>query len=391
MFKFLIKILLLILSTYNLVKFFLSNLAEKKTVIFYYFPVNAYSKNIIEINQKIRPNKNFKSYFVYNNKSAKQIKHIKNSFFLDFELLRFIPLKKIFLKKVDIFISSYVNYIFPPNSINIYICHDIADAPMVNKNLEKKIFISLNKYNYIFLSSDLVVKYYKKKFSEYIGKKINPTFVNTGYLKLDNVIRELKKEKSSKKKILIAPTSSFMMREFNLSNNLVEIINNLLKLKHPIIYRPHPIDLTNRGNKRLVRLIKDKFSKNNNFEIDLSTSYLNSYANAKLLLTDFSGTAYTFAYSTLKPVIFFSHNEKKLQNSKNSNLYYFKDRKHIGEICDDKSKLKLIINKMEQTKTFYSKKIYSIRKKRIKYLNKSLDSTSNEIIGLRKKYFSLQI
>ena len=262
---------------------------------------------------------------------------------------------------------------------------------MVNKNIEKKIFISLNKYNYIFLSSDLVVKYYKKKFSQYIGKKMNPTLVNTGYLKLDNVIRELKKEKSLKKKILIAPTSSLMMKEFNLSNNLVEIINSLLKLKQPIIYRPHPIDLTNRGNKKLIRLIKDKFSKDNNFEIDLSTSYLNSYASAKLLITDFSGTAYTFAYSTLKPVIFFSHNEKKLLNSKNSNLYYFKDRKHIGEICDNKSQLKLIINKMEKTKLFYKKKIYSIRKKRIKYLFKSLDSTSNEIIGLREKYFSLQI
>lgn len=391
MLNFFIKILLLVLSIYNLIKFFLSNLAEKKIVIFYYFPVNAYSKNIIEINQKIKSNKNFKSYFVYNNKSAKQIKHIKNSFFLDFELLRFIPLKKILLKKVDIFISSYVNYVFPPNSINIYICHDIADAPMVNKNIEKKIFISLNKYNYIFLSSDLVVKYYRKKFSQYIGKKINATLVNTGYLKLDNVIRELKKKRSLKKKILIAPTSSFMMKEFNLSNNLVEIINDLLKLKQPIIYRPHPIDLTNRGNKRLVSLIENKFSKDDNFEIDLSTSYLNSYASAKLLITDFSGTAYTFAYSTLKPVIFFSLNEKKLLNSKNSNLYYFKDRKHIGEICDNKSQLKLIINKMEQTKSSYSKKIYSIRKKRIKYLYKSLDSTSNEIIGLREKYFSLQI
>ena len=163
MLNFFIKILLLVLSIYNLIKFFLSNLAEKKIVIFYYFPVNAYSKNIIDINQKIKSNKNFKSYFVYNNKSAKQIKHIKNSFFLDFELLRFIPLKKILLKKVDIFISSYVNYVFPPNSINIYICHDIADAPMVNKNIEKKIFISLNKYNYIFLSSDLVVKYYRNR------------------------------------------------------------------------------------------------------------------------------------------------------------------------------------------------------------------------------------
>ena len=52
---------------------------------------------------------------------------------------------------------------FSSNSTNIYICHDIADAPMVNRIL-KKIFLSLNKYDYICLSSEFVVKYYKENF-----------------------------------------------------------------------------------------------------------------------------------------------------------------------------------------------------------------------------------
>ena len=125
-----------------------------------------------------------------------------------------------------------------------------------------------------------------------------------------------------------------------------------------------------------------------NFEIDLSSSYLKSYASAKLLITDFSGTAYTFAYSTLSPVIFFSKNEKKLLRNKNNDLYYFKDRKYVGEICNNVSQLSSIINNMNKKKFFYSKRIQLIRKERIKYLNKSLNKTSKVIIDLKDKYFN---
>jgi len=78
--------------------------------------------------------------------------------------------------------------------LNIYICHDIYDSPMVKKVIEKKLFLSLAKLHYIFLSSSNVVNYFTNKFVEFGHnlKKI-PLLVDTGYLKLDNVIKELKK------------------------------------------------------------------------------------------------------------------------------------------------------------------------------------------------------
>ena len=380
--KFFQKIPLFFFTLINVIKFYFLNIIEKKKIIFFYFPVKAYSENILEINDKIKNSKKFKTYFVYNINSATQIKKCENSFFLDFDFVKYIPLKKVFLKKIDIFISSYVNYVFPPNSKNIYICHDIADAPMVNKNIEKRIFLSLNKYDYICLSSELVIKYYKKKFLSYLGSDIKPKLVNTGYLKLDNVIKKLRKYKSKKQKILIAPTYSLMMNDYNMSKDLIKIIDYLLKLNERVIYRPHPIDLTARGNSKLINLIKDNLEKKKNFEIDLSSSYLKSYSDAKLLITDFSGTAYTFSYSTLKPTIFFSKNEKKLLKSNNKNLSYFRDRKNIGEICLDLKRLKGIIFKIEKNDYFYSKKISILRKKRIKHLNNSLNKTSELILNL---------
>ena len=382
MINFFKKIPLFFLTIINIIKFYILNIFEKKNIIFFYFPVKAYSENIIEVKSKIEKSNKFKSYLVYNKNSAALIKRNYDSFFLDFDFIKYIPFNKIFLKKINIFVSSYVNYVFPPNSKNIYICHDIADAPMVNKSIEKKIFLSLNKYDYICLSSEFVVKYYKKKFSNYLDYNFKPKLINTGYLKLDNVVKKLKKYRSKKNKILVAPTFSLMMSKYNMTKSLFEIIDHLLKLNEKIIYRPHPIDLTNKGNLKLVDTIKDKFKKDSNFELDLSSSYLKSYSEAKLLITDFSGTAYTFSYSTLKHAIFFSKNEKSLIKSTNIKLTYFKDRKKIGEICSNKKKLKGLILKIDKNNFFYSKKIDVLRKKRIKHFNKALNKTSELILNL---------
>lgn len=380
--KFFQKIPLFFLTILNITKFYFVSIFEKKKIVFFYFPVKAYSENIIEIKSEIEKNNKYKSYLVYNNNSANQIKNNDDSFFLDFDFVKYIPFNKIFLKNINVFITSYVNYVFPPNSTNIYICHDIADAPMVNRNIEKKIFLSLNKYDYICLSSEFVVKYYKRKFFDYLGFNFKPKLINTGYLKLDNVIKKLKKYRLKKTKILIAPTFSLMMNKYNMAKCLFETIEYLLKLGEKVIYRPHPIDLTKKGNIKLVDLVKSKFKKNSNFELDLSSSYLRSYSEAKILITDFSGTAYTFSYSTLKPVIFISKNEKNLLKSNNSKLTYFRDRKKIGEICSNTKKLKKLIFKMKKNNFFYSKKIDVLRRKRIKHFNNALNKTSELILSL---------
>ena len=85
---------------------------------------------------------------VYNSSSINEIKNHSNSF-LDFDLIKYIPFANFFLKDIKIFLSSYIVYVYPPKSKNIYISHDIYDTPMVNKNLERKI-ARINKLDYIF-------------------------------------------------------------------------------------------------------------------------------------------------------------------------------------------------------------------------------------------------
>ena len=66
------------------------------------------------------------------------------------------------------------------------------------------------------------------------------------------------------------------------------------------------MDLTKKGDITIVKKITNKYQEFKNFKLDISSSYLESYAKSNVLITDFSGTAYTYAFSKNSPVIFFS-------------------------------------------------------------------------------------
>jgi hypothetical protein len=65
-------------------------------------------------------------------------------------------------------------------------------------------------------------------------------------------------------------------------------------------------------------------------------------------------------------------------------LAYFKDRLQIGHISKDVARLTKLINKSNLVNKKMKNKIFSLRKKRIKYLDKSLKKTSDEILEILK-------
>jgi len=381
-----IKIIALIKTILSLIRIFLKIKNNNNKTIFFYFPVKAYYQNIIDISERLKKNKKLNLFLIYNNSSLEILKNNKNSYFLDINYLKFIPFSNFFLKRVNLFISTHVNYVFLPNSKNIYICHDIADSPMVNANQEKKIFSSLAKLHYIFLSSLNVVEYFKNKFLQF-SHSVNdiPELINTGYLKLDKVMKELKKINNKKNYILLAPTFSGQMKNYNISSKLNIIIDNILISGEKIIFRPHPLDLTLKGNLKNIKKIVEKYEDNSNFFYDDSHSYIDSYSRAKMLITDFSGTAYTFTYSTLRPVIFFSKNENKFAKTKISDLFYYKDRTSVGLVSQNVNQLLNSISKINKRKNYNKNKIFNLRKKRIKYVKVSLEQTIKQILKICNK------
>ena len=119
--------------------------------------------------------------------------------------------------------------------------------------------------------------------------------------------------------------------------------------------------------------MKKKYENNSRFIFDGSKNYLKTYSNSRFLITDLSGTAYTYSFLTNNPVIFFSNYEKKLRINGYGNLNYFKDRKKIGFVVTSvHSILKIILAKNLNTNI-------NINREKLK---------SFFLVGLAKKRFN---
>ena len=351
---------------------------KKLKIIFFYFPVRTYQDNILELVNEIKKDKNIEVILGYNLGSSNEIKSYEKAFFINLGYLKFI-------KFIDIFLSSYVVYDFP-NSLNkIYINHDIYDTPMVNFEKEKNLIDTLNRCNYIFLSSDIAISALQKKINHYtknenVNKK--PTLINTGYLKLDHVYEKLKSNKFDEDSVLLAPTLSSMLKDYNLDEFLDPIIKEILNnTDYKIIYRPHPVDKIDNQKSLTINNIYKKYRHNKKFILDSNISYLDSYKKSKILITDFSGTAYTYAFSKLRPIIFFSKNENELIKSNFSDLFFFKDRLNVGRIVQNIDNLNEEIYSISNQIEFYESKILLLRSERIKFFRNSIEQN---IINLKE-------
>ena len=282
------------------------------------------------------------------------------------------------LYNIDIFFSLNVCEKFPIKSKNIYMHHDISTAPLVEKKKEKQLFERLIKYNYIFISGQKSKRMFDNLFIKYNtdnNKKI-PKIFCVGYYKLDYLVKKFKKIKGFSKQIVIAPSDFRHIKEITILNDLNEIINKLLlKTNYKIIFRPYP----NNRDSKLIKSIKKKFEKDRNFSLDMSDDYFKIYSKSLCLITDISGTAYTYAFATEKPVIFYSPDEKLLKKNKFLSFYYFIDRNKIGITLTKFNQIKKKLIYFQKQKLIYKKRIISLRNQRIKYFNKSLMRTKKII------------
>ena len=140
--------------------FFKINKSSKKIIVFY-FNIKTFHRNILKLIKKINDNNNEVLVF-YNHKTQLDIKDFKNSFFVDLNLIKFLPFSNAPLDKINFFILSYLSYVYPRNSKNIFISHDIYDAPMVDQEIERKYILAFEKIDYIFSSSEILNNFFKK-------------------------------------------------------------------------------------------------------------------------------------------------------------------------------------------------------------------------------------
>jgi hypothetical protein len=330
------------------------NLIYKKKTIFFYHP----SKNLTNITKAVFDNflKQFNNeyHIIYGHQSFK-INKQKNYFFVNEQ---FLPL----IRNINLFLSSYICNYFTKDSLRIYIHHDIYDTPVANNKILYQIKKRLNRYDHFFLPNKTSIKFFKK----ILTKKSKNHFHDIGYIKLD-ALRKRKKGKKNNS-IIIAPTNIHSFPEFSIQNNLEEIIDYLIsKTNYKIILRPHPTNI----NEIFYKNLENKFKINKRFFFDISSDYFNSYIKSDFLITDISGTAYTYSFLTNNPIIYNGKKKSILKRLKYNELDYFKDLSNIGFELKQINNLSELIYDIKKNKLKISKKIFLLRKRRFKNLDNS--------------------
>lgn len=258
-----------------------------------------------------------------------------------------------FMDFVDVFVCATLMDCLPKNSKKIIFNHDIHDSPA--DNIEFSLSL-IKRFDYFFLPSKSAAQFHVSllsKFKDSLPSNESQLFsfhlIKGGYPKFDKNIEYFSHYKGPVDSLIYAPTVidtdfSDIVSIPNYGKKVVEVLlKNFPDFK--IIFRPHPHSL----KYPVVQEIFDLFAHHANFVADKNGSfYMENYARSALMITDISGTAFTYAFTTLRPVVFFSPYEELVQK-KYSSYSYVEDRKHLGLIAlsleEIRDRVKLLLDK----------------------------------------------
>lgn len=126
--------------------------------------------------------------------------------------------------------------------------------------------------------------------------------VKWGYSLLDQMresYRNSQHQDNQQKTVLIAPS---WQKDNIVDNCLDEMLNNLQSTGYKIIVRPHPQHVRHQPEK--MEFLKQKYASNPNIVIQTDFSSNSTVYEADMMITDWSGIAYEYAFTTCKPVVF---------------------------------------------------------------------------------------
>ena len=176
----------------------------------------------------------------------------------------------------------------------VYIDHGMNS---VNLMLRKG---ALDAFDTVFCSNDSVLQEIRAQEKVY-GLKPK-TLVKYGYAMIDQMILTYSDQPPVKNEppvVLIAPS----WQEENIMDTCIDgILRNLLPLQLQVIVRPHPQYVRHYPEK--LDALRKNYRDFTNFCLQEDFSSNQTVFNADILVTDWSGIAYEYAFTTLKPCLF---------------------------------------------------------------------------------------
>lgn len=236
--------------------------------------------------------------------------------------------------------SDYIDSIVRKDNLQIRVFYFDKLLPYFMLFVNSKIFImtltdlnqfylrrSINKVHYVYIFHSLIsthMQYREGAFDHYdtilcsglhhereirsreeqegLSRK---ELVRAGYYRLERVYEAHKKvlakgsTSGSKKTILIAPSWG--------KENILEIcgeliVRDILEAGFKVIVRPHP-EIARRSP-HLLSVLTEKFGNEEDFFLETSIVSDDSLLNADVLITDWSGIGFEYAFGTERPVLF---------------------------------------------------------------------------------------
>jgi hypothetical protein len=160
-------------------------------------------------------------------------------------------------------------------------------------------------YDYIYCTGRHHIEEFKELFRNkgLSGKCLIPG----GYPKLDELLERSKKLGSPiRNQVIFAPTLlSDTTQSVSLMLQAHSLVAWFVSNGWHVLFRPHPINLEV-GNKYwpIFKELINSFNDCDTFVVDRSKDYSESYSQSSLMVSDISGTAYTYALGFGRPVVF---------------------------------------------------------------------------------------
>lgn len=165
--------------------------------------------------------------------------------------------------------------------------------------------------------------------------------VEVGYPLIDEMraaYRTSVHQKNERTKILIAPS---WQKDNIIDSCLEELLDQLKGHGYDVIVRPHPQEV--RLKNAYMTALKQKYEKSG-IEIQMDFSSNNPIMEADLLITDWSGISWEYAFTTLRPVLFIN-TPMKIMNPDYAEIR----TENVNLILRDKIGRSLDLNELDHT------------------------------------------
>ena len=334
----------------------------KNTNITIHYITSDYNDKIFELEKE---NSHVRAYYI----AEKKLITLMMKMDADVVVMTMPDLDNYHIKKS--YIRKDIEYIYIPHGMD-----------SLNMTMREK---SMNNFDTIFVT-DKYQKDEMEKTIKYYGLK-NKTIFSWGYSLLDEMIEDYEKnnEKNKIKNVLIAPS---WQKDNIVDLCLDDILEKLSGHDYNVVVRPHPQQVRHCGEK--FEKLKNIYKDDDNVVIQTDFSSNNTVFNADLVITDWSGIAYEYAYTTKKPVLFIN-TPMKIMNSNyeiiNDNPINVWSRNIIGKSIElsELDKIDKVVDELLKDRKKYSKKINDLIENSIYNLGTSSEVGANYIIELIKR------